>query len=128
MEASNKVGKLLSHMNYMRLTLYYTMHPDQMPLGKSLPIWQQGSLQRAEALIDQYGDNPVEKIKDRKCRPTDMRKAQDVISALVLNYEGLFGLFKQLLDGKYDAKTIKEHDLPRYAAELQSLKKGIAES
>jgi hypothetical protein len=117
--------KLLSHMNYMRLTLYYTMNPEQMPLGKDLRIWQRQALQKADALIDQFGDNPVEKIDDKKKRPTDLRKATDALSELVLNYRGLLDLTKRALEGKYDKETILKHDLPTYQQALEKIKKGM---
>lgn len=123
-ESLDKTAKLLSHMNYMRLTLYYTMFPERMPLGKSLPIWQRQSLETANSLIDQYGDNPVEPIKDTKKRPSDLQKAQDALSALVLNYESLISLTRRTLEGKYDKKTVLEHDLKHYQDELAKIKKG----
>jgi hypothetical protein len=121
----NTMEKLLSHMNYMRLTLYYTMNPEQMPLGKDLRIWQRQALQKADALIDQFGDNPVEKIDDKKKRPTDLRKATDALSELVLNYRGLLDLTKRALEGKYDKETILKHDLPTYQQALEKIKKGM---
>jgi len=124
-DSLDKTAKLLSHMNYMRLTLYYTMNPEQMPLGKDLRIWQRSSLERANALIDQYGDNPVEKIKDTKKRPTDLRKATDAISELVLNYTSLLDLTKRALEGKYDKDTVLKHDLPTYQQALEKIKKGM---
>ncbi len=120
----DKLGKLLSHMNYMRLTLYYTMFPEKMPLGKRLSTWQRRSLEEASSLIDQYGDNPVEPIKDTKKRPTDLQKAQDALSELVLNYEGLLSLTKRTLEGKYDKETVLKHDLPTYQENLVKIKKG----
>jgi len=123
-DSEKKVADLLSHINYMRLTLYYTMFPERMPLGKSLPVWQRRSLEQANSLIDQYGDNPVEPIKDTKKRPSSLQKAQDAISALVLNYESLISLTRRTLEGKYDKKTVLEHDLKHYQDELAKIKKG----
>lgn len=121
-ESFNKTAKLLSHMNYMRLTLYYTMFPEQMPLGKSLPVWQRQSLYTAEALIDQYGDNPVEKINDKQKRPSNLQKSQDTVSALVLNLESLLSLTRRATENK---KPILEHDLKHFQDELVKIKKGM---
>jgi len=117
--------ELLSHMNYMRLTLYYTMFPEKMPLGKNLAAWQRRSIGSAEGFIQDLGDNPVEKISDRTVRPTNIQKAQNVISELVLHYESLLSLTKRTLEGKYDKETVLEHDLPTYTKKLADIKKGI---
>jgi hypothetical protein len=122
-QSLDKTASLLSHMNYMRLTLYYTMFPEQMPLGKDLSIWQRVSLQHADSLIDQYGDNPVEKINDKKKRPTSLQKAQDALSELVLNYEGLISLTRRALEGKYDKETVLKHDLNSHQQTLSKIKK-----
>lgn len=117
--------EVLSHMNYMRLTLYYTMFPEKMPLGKSLAKWQERSLSAAEGYIERFGSNPVEKLKDRKQRPTSLAKAQAALSELMLYHESALSLLKQLVTGKYDAETVKEHDLPRMREKVEEFKKGV---
>jgi len=121
------VEELLSHMNYMRMTLYYTLHPEQMPLGKSLPIWQNRSISAAEGLIERHGGNPVEKLKDKKVRPTDLQKAQNAVSGLILQLESLIGCVKRIKQGKYDLDTFHDHDLSRYEEKIEEIKKGMIE-
>lgn len=126
-DSEEKVTKLLSHINFMRLVLNYSIHPEFMPLGRSLDKLQERAFRDAESYIEEYGANPVEKLKDKKVRPTTLQKANDTLSATMFEYEMLIGLMKQLVNGKYDAKTIKEHDLPRYEKRLAELKKGAVE-
>jgi hypothetical protein len=120
-----KVTELLSHMNYMRLTLYYTMFPEKMPLGKSLPIWQRRAISSAEGYIQDLGENPVEKISDKIVRPTDLQKAQNTISELVLHYEGLISSVKRVVAGKQTVEELKEYTMPSYSKKLEEIKKGI---
>jgi len=120
-----KMSEVLSHMNYMRMTLYYTMFPEKMPLGKNLAVWQRRSIEGAGGFIEDLGENPVEKLESRKVRPTQIQKAQDVCSELVLHYEGLLSHIRRVVAGKSTVEELKEYTLPSYTTKLAEIKKGI---
>lgn len=122
---AKKMTEVLSHMNYMRMTLYYTMFPERMPLGKNLAVWQRRSLDSAEGFISDIGENPVEKLEQRKVRPTEMQKAQDVVSELVLHYEGLLSHIRRVVAKKATVEELEEYTLPSYTKKLAEIKKGM---
>jgi hypothetical protein len=120
-----KVTEILSHMNYMRMTLYYTMYPERMPLGKNLAAWQRRAIGSAEGFIEDLGENPVEKLSERTVRPTNIQKAQDTVSELVLHYEGLLSHIRRLVAKKATVEEFEQYTLPSYSKKLEEIKKGI---
>lgn len=122
---TKKMTEVLSHLNYMRMTLYYTMHPERMPLGKCLAKWQERSIGGAEGYIEDLGENPVEKLNEKPVRPTDIQKAQNVISELVLHYEGLLHHIQRLVAKKSTIEEFDEYTRPSYIKKLADIKKGI---
>jgi hypothetical protein len=120
-----KMTEVLSHMNYMRMTLYYTMYPERLPLGKNLALWQSRSISGAEGYIEDLGENPVEKLEKRTVRPTNIQKAQDTVSELVLHYEGLLSHIRRLVAKKSTVEEFEQYTLPSYTKKLEEIKKGI---
>jgi hypothetical protein len=115
--AQKTISELLSHMNYMRLTLHFTLHPEFMPLGSSLPVWQRRSLETAESLIGQHGDTAIEKLKEKKVRPTELLQAQNALSEAFLLLESAVRT----------AEHPNEHDIKRLKERIAKLKKGMVE-
>ena len=118
------LDEVLSHMNYMRLALHYTLHPEALRLGASLPSMQRRALETAAALIEKHGDTTVEELKTAPVRPTDPQKAHNAISSLTLLLDSALRLMGDTIKGKYHPADI-EHDHVRIGKDLQSIKKDM---
>jgi hypothetical protein len=118
------LDEVLSHMNYMRLALHYTLHPEALRLGASLPSMQRRALETAASLIDQHGDSAVEELKTTPERPTDIQKAQNAISSLTLLLESSQRLMGDLIKGKYHPTAV-QHDHARIGKDLEAIKESM---
>jgi hypothetical protein len=118
------LDEVLSHMNYMRLALHYTLHPEALRLGASLPSMQRRALETAATLIEQHGDSVAEELKTTPVRPTDIQNAQNAISSLTLLLESSQRLMGDLIKGKYHPVDV-QHDHTRIGKDLEAIKESM---
>lgn len=96
--------EMLSAIERLRITLWYTMHPETMPPVKPLDMWQGIAFRDADACLEHYAANKPKPLPKKKLRLTEVQELQKAVGDLVLH---LNSAIKALQKGE----KLSAHDL-----------------
>jgi hypothetical protein len=107
--------KALGLINELRVSLHYARYPETAPARMSPDKVFQRVSERAESLISEYSNTPIEKLVTKKRTPTNLEESNEAFAEAMRCIGSLAYYLRKAGKEQEVAEVLKSHKIPEEA-------------